>query len=39
MRVEVDLPNPDGILRDGMYGQAVIILEKAQRTSPFHHLA
>jgi len=27
MRVEVDLPNTDGILRDGMYGQAVISLE------------
>jgi HlyD family secretion protein len=27
MRVEVDLPNPDGIFRDGMYGQAVISLE------------
>jgi len=27
MRAEVDLPNPEGILRDGMYGQAVISLE------------
>jgi HlyD family secretion protein len=31
MRVEVDLPNPDRILRDGMYGQAVIILEKGTK--------
>ena len=27
MRVEVDLPNKDGLLSDGMYGQAVIQLE------------
>ena len=27
MRVEIDLPNPTGLLRDGMYGQAVIELE------------
>ena len=27
MRVEIDLPNKDGLLRDGMYGQAVIQLE------------
>ena len=27
MRVEVDLPNPDGLLRDGMYGRASIGLE------------
>ena len=27
MRVEIDLPNKDGHLRDGMYGQAVIQLE------------
>jgi RND family efflux transporter MFP subunit len=27
MRVEVDLPNKDGLLRDGMYGRAVIQLE------------
>jgi len=27
MRVEIDLPNRDGLLRDGMYGQAVIQLE------------
>ncbi len=29
MRVEVDLDNKDHILRDGMYGRAVIILEAA----------
>jgi HlyD family secretion protein len=29
MRVEVDLPNPQHVLRDGMYGRAEIILEKA----------
>lgn len=29
MRVEVDLPNPSHVLRDGMYGRAEIILEKA----------
>jgi HlyD family secretion protein len=29
MRVEVDLPNPQHILRDGMYGRAVIVLQKA----------
>jgi RND family efflux transporter MFP subunit len=28
MRVEVDLPNPQRVLRDGMYGRAEIILEK-----------
>ncbi|WP_246196460.1 efflux RND transporter periplasmic adaptor subunit [Aquisphaera giovannonii] len=27
MRVEIDLPNPDGALREGMYGRAVIALE------------
>jgi RND family efflux transporter MFP subunit len=27
MRVEIDLPNPDGVLRDGMYGRAIIELE------------
>jgi multidrug efflux pump subunit AcrA (membrane-fusion protein) len=31
MRVEVDLPNPDRLLRDGMYGQAVIVLEKGTK--------
>ncbi|HEX4130812.1 MAG TPA: efflux RND transporter periplasmic adaptor subunit [Pirellulales bacterium] len=29
MRVEIDVPNTDGILRDGMYGQVEIELEKA----------
>jgi RND family efflux transporter MFP subunit len=29
MRVEVDLPNPEHVLRDGMYGRADIILEKS----------
>ncbi len=28
MRVEVDLPNPDHILKDGMFGRAEILLEK-----------
>jgi RND family efflux transporter MFP subunit len=28
MRVEVDLPNPKHVLRDGMYGRAEIVLEK-----------
>jgi HlyD family secretion protein len=28
MRVEIDLDNPDGILRDGMFGRADILLEK-----------
>jgi len=28
MRVEIDLPNPDGVLRDGMFGRALILLEK-----------
>jgi RND family efflux transporter MFP subunit len=27
MRVEIDLPNPDGLLREGMYGKAMIALE------------
>jgi RND family efflux transporter MFP subunit len=27
MRVEVDLHNPDGVLRDGMYGRGIIELE------------
>ena len=26
MRVEIDLPNPDGVLREGMYGRATIKL-------------
>lgn len=29
MRVEIDLPNPDGLLRDGMYGHATIELSAA----------
>jgi RND family efflux transporter MFP subunit len=29
MRVEIDLDNSDGVLRDGMYGQALIQLEPA----------
>ena len=29
MRVEIDLPNPDDLLREGMYGRASISLEKA----------
>jgi RND family efflux transporter MFP subunit len=28
MRVEVDLDNPDGILRDGMFGRVTILLEQ-----------
>jgi len=28
MRVEIDLGNPDGVLRDGMFGRATILLEK-----------
>jgi RND family efflux transporter MFP subunit len=28
MRVEIDLLNPDGIMRDGMFGRATILLEK-----------
>ncbi len=28
MRVEIDLDNPDGVLRDGMFGRAFIVLEK-----------
>ena len=28
MRVEIDLPNPDGALKDGLFGGAVILLEK-----------
>jgi RND family efflux transporter MFP subunit len=27
MRTEIDLPNPDGLLRDGMYGRATIVLD------------
>ncbi|MGH7136238.1 MAG: efflux RND transporter periplasmic adaptor subunit, partial [Pirellulales bacterium] len=29
MRVEIDMSNPDGLLRDGMYGRAAIELEAA----------
>jgi RND family efflux transporter MFP subunit len=28
MRVEIDLPNPDGALKDGLFGRALILLEK-----------
>jgi HlyD family secretion protein len=28
MRVEIDLPNPDGALKDGLFGRAEILLEK-----------
>ena len=28
MRLEVDLPNPTGKIRDGMYGRATILLDK-----------
>ena len=31
MRVEIDLPNPDRLLREGMYGKASIGLEAASR--------
>lgn len=31
MRVEIDLPNPDDILRSGMYGRAKIIVEPASK--------
>jgi RND family efflux transporter MFP subunit len=31
MRIEVDLANPDHLLRDGMFGRAEIILEKATK--------
>ena len=31
MRTEVDLPNPDGLLRDGMYGTASLHLEPASK--------
>jgi HlyD family secretion protein len=29
MRVEIDLPNPTGKIRNGMYGRATILLDKA----------
>lgn len=28
MRAEIDLDNPDGVLRDGMFGRAFVVLEK-----------
>ena len=28
MHVEIDLPNPDGAIRDGMYGEVTIILDR-----------
>lgn len=31
MRVEIDLDNKEGILRDGMYGKATIMLEKSSK--------
>jgi HlyD family secretion protein len=33
MRTEVDLPNPDGKLREGMYGRVTLILEPAAPNS------
>ena len=32
MRVEVDLPNPENLLCDGMYGKAIISLERDARS-------
>lgn len=32
MRVEIDVPNPDGRLREGMYGRATIALEPASKS-------
>ncbi len=32
MRVEIDLDNKDGSLRDGMWGRAIILLEKMVKT-------
>ena len=32
MRVEIDLPNPDDVLCDGMYGKASISLEQDAKT-------
>ncbi|WP_435017929.1 efflux RND transporter periplasmic adaptor subunit [Tundrisphaera sp. TA3] len=29
MRTEIDLPNPDGLLREGMYGRITLLLQKA----------
>jgi HlyD family secretion protein len=31
MRAEVDVPNPEGLLRDGMYGEVTIRLEPARK--------
>ena len=31
MRVEIDLPNPENVLCDGMYGKAIITLERDAR--------
>lgn len=33
MRTEVDLPNPDGKLREGMYGQVTVLLDPASPNS------
>jgi multidrug efflux pump subunit AcrA (membrane-fusion protein) len=33
MHVEVDLPNPSGKIRQGMFGKVVILLEKSQNWS------
>ena len=33
MRTEVDLPNDDAVLRDGMYGRVTILLEPAAKRS------
>lgn len=32
MRTEVDLPNPDGVLREGMYGRVTITLERPRQS-------
>jgi HlyD family secretion protein len=32
MRVEIDLPNPENLLCDGMYGKAIITLERDARS-------
>jgi RND family efflux transporter MFP subunit len=33
MRTEVDLPNPDGILHEGMYGRITVVLQAASPNS------
>ena len=33
MRTEIDVPNPDGKLQSGMYGQATIVLQIARPDS------